>query len=142
MNNELKNKAFFRSAFDELRAPDQLTGKVKQMNMERTKRRAPLLKVACVMAILVMVFISSNAVAYAASGVTWVDRIMMNVTVNGEEIQAPMDIYEDESGNSYATTSFEVDEGENHQFTFEMEGDFEAGEDGLEMELHDGSRTE
>lgn len=142
MNNEQKNKVFFRSAFDELRAPDELKRKVKQMNAEKTRRRAPLLKVACVIAILVMAFVSSNAVAYAASGATWVERVMMSVTVNGEKTQVPMDIYEDENGNSYATTSFEVDEGETHQFSFEMEGDFEVSGDGVEMELYDNGGAE
>lgn len=149
MNNEQKNKAFFRSAFDELRAPDELKRKVKQMNAERTKRRVPLLKVACVMAILVMVFVSSNAVAYAASGVTWVERVMVSATVNGEEMEVPVDVYQDENGNSYATASFEVsDSGEDgsvnqetHQFTFEMEGDVEVPE-GADLQIYDGSSAE
>lgn len=149
MNNEQKNKVFFRSAFDGLRAPDELKRKVKQMNAERTRRRAPLLKVACVIAILVMVFVSSNAVAYAASGATWVERVMMSVTVNGEDMEVPVDVYQDENGNSYATASFEVSDGseegavnqETHQFRFEMEGDIEVPED-ADIQIYDGSSTE
>ena len=149
MNNEQKNKVFFRSAFDELRAPDGLTRKVKQMNAERTKRRTPLLKAVCVVAILVTVFISSNVVAYAASGATWVERVMMSVTVNGEDMKVPVDVYEDESGNSYATASFEVGDGDEngevnqgtHHFSFEMEGAF-VSEDGVGLEVNPESGAE
>ena len=85
MKEEYREMELYRETFSEVHAPDALKGKVKDMaNNKKALWTATLKKCAAVAALAAIVFTSSNVVAYAATGETWVK--MVTVNINGKRI--------------------------------------------------------
>ena len=70
-------KKLYRETFDEVHTPDNLLGKVKNMKKENIKavKRVSKRAACAAAALLAAVLVSSNAIAYAATGSTWVEKV-------------------------------------------------------------------
>lgn len=109
MKEEHREMELYRETFSEVHAPDALKGKVKDMaNNKKALWTAALKKCAAVAALAAIVFTSSNVVAYAATGETWVK--MVTVNINGKKLQAPQEEKKDADGNTYYESETEFTE--------------------------------
>lgn len=130
MNKDMDNKKYYQNTFDEVHASEDLLGKVRNMKRETingkiksTRRAAYIAAAAALMAI-----VSSNVITYAATGSTWVEKVM--VSINGEEKEIEFTKRVDAEGNEYLEGTFEVDENEKEMsIEFENEIGDEEGED-------------
>lgn len=96
MNRDLENKRLYQDALDEVHAPSHLLGKVKSMTKQKDGRKAKVKKYVCAAAAaLALLFVSSNAVTYAATGSSWVK--MMVTSEDGEVLSEITVIDEDET---------------------------------------------
>ena len=90
MNQYKSNPEFYQSVFDEVHASDKLIMKVQNMTNNKTKKKIyAIRKVAFVAAAIIMVLVISNAVAYAATGATWIEHLV-TATVNGSDYNAKL----------------------------------------------------
>lgn len=76
MNHEEYKESKYRNGMDRIHAPENLTKKVKNLDYNTKVKNFKLRKLAYTAAILVVVFVSSNLVACAATGNTWVEEIV------------------------------------------------------------------
>lgn len=98
MNKYNNNHEFYQSAFDEIHASDELLMKVQNMTENKTNKKIyAIRKVALVAAAIIMMLVVSNAVVYAATGATWVEKLI-TVNVDGEEKEASLVNKYDENG--------------------------------------------
>lgn len=98
MNKYNNNHEFYQSAFDEIHASDELMMKVQNMTENKTNKKIyAIRKVALVAAAIIMMLVVSNAVVYAATGATWVEKLI-TVNVDGEEKEASLVNKYDENG--------------------------------------------
>lgn len=98
MNKEIKNKAYYQNTFDEVHASEDLLRKVRAMKNENgNKRMRKTVKLGYAAAAALLVLVSSNAIAYAATGSTWVEKVI--VTINGQESEVEMRKSVDGNGN-------------------------------------------
>ena len=98
MNKYNNNHEFYQSAFDEIHASDELLMKVQNMTENKTKKKIyAIRKAALVAAAIMMMLVVSNAVVYAATGATWVEKLI-TVNVDGEEKEASLVNKYDEHG--------------------------------------------
>ncbi len=103
----MNNKQFYKDTFDQIHVPNELLGKVKEIDMK--KNRVDFKKVAIAFAAALFVLVGSNAVSYAATGDTWVEKVI--VLINGEEVEidAQFEHFEDENCEGTSMT-IDVDE--------------------------------
>lgn len=134
MNKYKDNYEFYQSVFDEVHASDELMRKVQSMENTKAKKKVyAIRKVIYIAAAIMIMLVASNAVAYAATGETWVEQIMVHVTMNGEKQDVVMDKTVNENGD--VSYEMEVDQGDVKQgFYFELSGDEEIN-DGDEFEI-------
>ena len=78
----MNNKEFVRGVYDEIHAPEELFGKVMDMNKKESKKKNILRYVAGVAATLGVAMVASNGICYAATGETWIEKAI--VYINGE----------------------------------------------------------
>ncbi len=98
MSKYNSNHEFYQSAFDEIHASDELMMKVQNMTENKTNKKIyAIRKVALVAAAIIMMLVVSNAVVYAATGATWVEKLI-TVNVDGEEKEASLVNKYDENG--------------------------------------------
>ena len=80
MNKYKDNYDFYKSTFDEIHASDELLRKVKNMTEAKPKKKIyAVRKVLYVAAAVVIMLVASNAIVYAATGETWVEKIAVHV---------------------------------------------------------------
>ncbi|MBQ8413253.1 MAG: hypothetical protein IJX12_06585 [Lachnospiraceae bacterium] len=103
----MNNKEFVRGVYDEIHAPEELFGKVMDMNKKESKKRNILRYVAGVAATLGVAMVASNGICYAATGETWIEKAI--VYINGEEQEVEIEMHQD-GDTTYGEVSFEVDE--------------------------------
>lgn len=129
MNTFKDNYEFYVSTFDEVHASDELLRKVKNMTETKPKKKIyAIRKVLYVAAAVVIMFIVSNAVVYAATGETWFEMVAVNVILNGElqEIEAVKTT--DENGNVSYEMNLEEKNGIKQSFIFGDDAEFSNGE--------------
>lgn len=118
MNIEKENKKIYKDTFDEVHASENLLRKVKDMKNENTnvvKRISK--KVVCAAAALAVIgFVSTNAVVYAATGSTWVNKI--RVSIGGKEYEAKI-TKKDDNNMEVELNGDEKD----YSFNITLEGD-------------------
>ena len=85
MSKDKKNRAYFQETFQELHAPDALCRKVKNMTKMEAKKigMSVAKKLAVAAAIAAVLFAGSNGVAYAMTGSTWLETVVVKLNVNG-----------------------------------------------------------
>ena len=94
MKEEYRKMELYRETFSEVHAPDALKGKVKDMANNK--------KALWTAALAAIVFTSSNVVAYAATGETWVKMVTINI--NGKKLQAHVEEKQDEKSKEISVT--------------------------------------
>ncbi|XCP86355.1 hypothetical protein ABXS75_06020 [Roseburia hominis] len=97
MKNEIENKEYYQRTFNEIHASEELLGKVKTMKKEEIKKKVIKMRYAVAAAAAVLL-LSSNLVAYAATGSTWIHAL---ITINGEQKNVDLEEKTDEDGNKY-----------------------------------------
>lgn len=127
MNKYNNNHKFYQSAFDEIHASDELLMKVQNMTENKTKKKIyAIRKAALVAAAIIMMLVISNAVVYATTGATWVEKLI-TVNVDGEEKEASLVNKYDENGK-LDSQEIVVDHGNGRKDKFVIDGQ-EAEED-------------
>lgn len=100
----MKNKEKVERLYNEIHAPEALVWKVMDMNKEMKtknyKARNVIKYAVCALAVMVVTFVASNGICYAATGESLVTKI--KVTINGEEKQEDMNWTKD--GDTYQGT--------------------------------------
>ncbi len=103
----MNNKEFVRGVYDEIHAPEELFGKVMDMNKKEAKKNKVMRFAAGAVATFALAFVASNGICYAATGETWVEKAI--VYINGEEQEVEIEMHQD-GDTTYGEVSFEVDE--------------------------------
>lgn len=103
----MNNNEFIRGTFDEIQTPDALFGKVINMNKKQSKMRNIMKYATRAAAAFAILFVGSNGICYAATGETWVEKIIVNV--NGEEKEVDL-VWTEEDDTLTGTATFVVDE--------------------------------
>ncbi len=84
----MKMQEKFKQTFDEVHAPEDLLGKVMELDMKKKefKTRNMVKAAVCALAVATGVFAAGNGICYAATG----ESLMTNVKIiiNGEELDA------------------------------------------------------
>lgn len=124
MNTYKDNYEFYTSTFDEVHASDELLRKVKNMTEAKPKKKIyAVRKVLYVAAAVVVMLIASNAIVYAATGETWVEKIAVHVIANGDEQDVDVVKTTDENGNISYEMNIEEKNGVKQSFIFGGDGD-------------------
>lgn len=125
MNEEKQNQTYFQETFREVHAPLGLEERL--MNMEELKKKnkagsvAKWLAVAAVAA--VVLFAGSNGVAYATTGITWVETMVYKITLNGVEYDVEMEGQQKGNGDMQYTGSIQHDNGDVTEVEYNEEND-------------------
>lgn len=121
MNQYKSNHEFYQSVFNEIHASDELMMKVQNMTENKTNKKIyAIRKVALVAAAIMMMLVISNAVVYATTGATWVEKLI-TVNVDGEEKEASVINKYDENGK-LDSQEIVVDHGNGRKDVFEIDG--------------------
>ena len=96
----MKMQEKFKQTFDEVHAPEDLLGKVMELNMKKREfKTRNLVKAAvCALVITTGVFAAGNGICYAANGESLVTTV--KIIINGVE-QDPADIKWQTNGEEY-----------------------------------------
>ncbi len=125
MNTQKNNFELYRSAFDEVHASDELMRKVKNMTESKPKKKIYVFrKVLYVAAAVAVLLVASNVITYAATGETWVEQVMVNITLNGEQTEVPITHTVNDDGSQEYEYNYEVKDGDGTPaVNFSIEGD-------------------
>lgn len=143
----MKNKEKFERTYNEIHAPEALVWKVMDMSKEietkKFKTRNVVKYAVCTLLVMMLTFVASNGICYAATGESLVTKI--KVTING--LDSAMDINWKKDGNVYqGEMEIPSDDGSNATITFDAKNpeDFDADIyiETKEAENEDGSVTE
>lgn len=121
----MSNQSQYKAMMGAVHASADLRRKVRDIPMEKTKRRGMALRLAtATCAGLLGVFVVTNGVCYAATGETWVEKA--TVWVNGEPVE--MDVQLSQQGNvTVGTVEYTVED-----------ADGEGGDIAMTMSAEDG----
>lgn len=123
MIHEEEDRAQYCDAMNMIHASETLLRKVKTMNQERKEKKFKLRKFAYVAAAALAVFVSSNAIVYAASGGTWVEKVLVKINGVETEVDAEHSIGTDAEGNPVDQYEIELEvEDESGSVMIELEG--------------------
>ncbi|MCM1083381.1 MAG: hypothetical protein NC393_05825 [Clostridium sp.] len=127
----MSNKSYYKGTFDEVHIPEALLGKVVNMDMDKTKKRKTnKLRVALAgVAAFALCMIVSNGICFAATGETWVSKVIM--TINGEDVEQEV-TWHQEGDVIVGELEYEL-ENEEDEISITMQGQV-VGDD-MEMEL-------
>lgn len=79
MKKDMENRTYYCNTFQEVHAPKALAGKVINMTNHKKNNLTLIKKFAVTAASLVALFVGSNAIAYAATGSTWVHGFFKDI---------------------------------------------------------------
>lgn len=125
MSGEEQNRSLYKETFEEVPVPAGLAEKVGRIiegeeKSRRTAAESVMRKVAIAVAILIALFAGSNGIAYAMTGETWVETMMVRLKLDGIEYE--VDLKEKQGGNGekvYTGTVKEADGDESHIQVYE-----------------------
>lgn len=127
MNKEEKMKEYVQNTYDELHAPDGLRRKV--INMTKTEAKKTGMSVAkrfaVAAAIVAVLFAGSNGVAYATTGSTWLETVVVHFNINGVTYDAELEGEQNEDGT---VTYSGIVEGMDGATTIVIDSDSESWE--------------
>ena len=126
----MKEKESIKQVYDEIHAPEALLRKVMEMNKKEFKFRNAVKYVAMAAAALAITVVASNGICYAATGETWIDKIV--VYINGVETEQEITWYE-EGDLIYGTMEVEMDT--ENPVTIEMITESGTPEENAEIEI-------
>lgn len=113
MSDEMKFKNNYQDTFNEVHAPEELSGKVMNMQKTDNKKTAAIFmrRLAAVAAIALVVLVGGNGITYAATGSGLFKTV--KVYFNGSSYEAQLEEKVDEdSGVTYYEGTFEDAEGD------------------------------
>ena len=136
MKQDEKNKAYFQETFQEVHAPEGLGRKVKNMTKTEAKKRgmAAVKKLAVAAAIAAVLFAGSNGMAYAMTGSTWLETVMVKLYVNGVAYDMEMTGEELEDGTVQYSGTVEVPDGSSGSVVILTDADFVSQEHYVAMD--------
>lgn len=111
----MNNKEFVRGVYDEIHAPEELFGKVMNMNKKESKKNNIMRFATGAVATLALAFVASNGICYAATGETWVEKAY--IYINGEKQEIEMEMHQD-GDVTYGSVEFEVDENDTNEIVY------------------------
>lgn len=122
----MSNQSQYKAMMGAVHASADLRGKVRDIPMEKTKKRGMALRLAtATCAGLLGVFVVTNGVCYAATGETWVEKA--TVWVNGEPVE--LDVQMRQEGDvAVGTVEYTVED-----------ADGEGGDIAMTMSAEDGN---
>ncbi|MBQ9768142.1 MAG: hypothetical protein IJW37_08580 [Lachnospiraceae bacterium] len=126
----MKEKESIKQVYDEIHAPEALLRKVMEMNKKEFKFRNAVKYVAMAAVALAITLVASNGICYAATGETWIDKIV--VFINGEETEQAITWHE-EGDRVYGTMEVEMDT--ENPVTIEMITESGTPEEDAEIEI-------
>lgn len=103
----MNNRDYVRGAYDEIHAPDALFGKVMNMKKKENNMRNVLKYAAAAFGVFALTFAGSNGICYAATGETWVEKAI--VYINGEKQEVDVTVTQ-QGDTAVAEMSLTVDE--------------------------------
>lgn len=139
MSGEEHNRGFYKETLEEIPVPEGLAEKVGRITEGTVRSRRNVAgnvmrKVAIAAAVLVALFVGSNGIAYAMTGETWVEKMIIRRNIDGVEYEVEVEarqlrngetVYvgeiELESGNKYGVLEYDG-EGPYMYVLFEDEG--------------------
>ena len=95
-----------KKVYDQIHAPEALLGKVMEMKKDTFKFRNCMKFAVAALAALVLTFVASNGICYAATGETLFSKI--KVSINGKEV-TPEVKWEERDGNMVGSFEMELD---------------------------------
>lgn len=146
MSGEEYNRELFKETFEEIPVPEGLAEKVGKITVGEGKRQrtvagSVMRKVAIAAAVLAVLFAGSNGIAYAMTGETWVEKIIVRRTIDGVDYEVEAEKRELRNGESVYVGEIELESGEKASF---LEHDGEGPtmylplEEGVEICSYDG----
>lgn len=130
----MKNKEYYQRTFDEVHVPEAVLGKVKGMKMEEKKiqKKSKLRYAAAIAAAFGLCIVASNGICYAATGNTWVEKVILHI--NGEAVEQDITWHQD-GDLVYGEFEYETDGEEPAVVEFyDMEGTAPEIGDGVDYE--------
>lgn len=145
MSGEEQNKSFYRETFEEIPVPAGLAEKVGRLTGGDEKSRRNVVgcvmrKVAIAAAILVALFAGSNGIAYAMTGETWVEKIILRRNIDGVEYEVEAEARELRNGETIYIGGVKGADGVVHTFVEHDDGGtyIEIESVGAEVWMKDG----
>ena len=146
MSGEEQDKSFYKETFEEIPVPEGLAEKVGRITEGDAKSRrngagCVMRKVAIAAAILMALFAGSNGIAYAMTGETWVETIIVRSTIDGVDYEVEAEARELRNGETVYVGEIELEDGKKATF---LEHDSEEPtmylrlEEGVEICSYDG----
>ncbi len=119
MSGEEQNRSFYKETFEEIPVPEGLAKKVGRIadGEEKSKRSVAgsvLRKVAIAAAILMALFAGSNGIAYAMTGETWVEKIIIRRNEDGVEYEMEAEVYQLKNGETIYYGEYTTQDGGKH----------------------------
>ncbi|MBQ8798711.1 MAG: hypothetical protein IJZ55_03985 [Lachnospiraceae bacterium] len=120
MRGEEQNRSFYKETFEELPVPERLVEKVGKISEGTEKRKRTVAggvmrKVAMAAAILVVLFAGSNGIAYAMTGETWLEAMMVRIDIEGEEYDVELREHQLRSGETIYIGDIETENDEEYR---------------------------
>lgn len=125
--SDAENRKQYKEAFDEVHASGELLGKVLNMKKEQNNKifRSIAKLGYAVVAGLIIGMVSTNAISYAQTGSTWIEKVIVSINGVKQEVDAVRSVdkdgneqvqftVEDESGNIYYEEIEKEDEAADH----------------------------
>ncbi len=103
MNTDNEFKQLYVNTIQQIHASESLHSKIKQLNQASKTKTFVLRKVGIIIAAMLALFISTNAITYAATGSTWLETITKSYTqkkiviINEKEVEIVGNVKETEA---------------------------------------------
>jgi len=135
MSGEEQNRGFYKETFEEIPVPEGLTEKVGRITVggEKSKKSVAgsvMRKVAIAAAILVALFAGSNGIAYAMTGMTWLEAMMVRIPIDGKEYDVKLSEQQLRNGETIYIGDVEAENGDSYRVQV-----YEPGQQGTYLEM-------
>lgn len=121
MSGEEQNRAFYKDTFREISVPKGLAEKVGRITEGDVKSRrdaegSVMRKVLIAVAVLAVLFVGSNGIAYAMTGETWVETIIVRRNIDGIDYEVEAEARELRNGEIVYVGEIELESGKKASF--------------------------
>ena len=147
MSGEEQNRSFYKQTFEEIPVPEGLAEKVGRIPEGKAKSRkgtarCVMRRVAIAAAILIALFAGSNGIAYAMTGETWVEKIIIRRNTDGIEYEMEAEVHQLKNGEIVYYGEYTTPDGKLHgAVDYDGEGPyiyFWFEDEGAEIWSYDG----
>ena len=147
MSGEEQNREFYKETFEEIRMPEGLAEKVGRIpegkaKSRRSTARCAMRRVAIASVVLAVLFVGSNGIAYAMTGETWVEKIIIRRITDGIEYEIEAEVRQLKNGEIVYYGEYTTPDGKVHApVDYDGEGPyiyFWFEDEGAEIWSHNG----